>query len=417
MEKKTMGSFIAALRRAAGLTQKELAEKLNVSDKSVSRWERDESAPDLSLLPVIAEVFGVSCDELLRGERLSSQDLPCTLPDKRAEKQRRYLLSSRLLRYRNQSLFCWGLCFLGLAAALTVNFAFLRAYLALAAGAVFLTCAVLLQFFFFNGALAAASELESTEPDVGKFRQKVVLHAEWLWGVSLALFAGLLVLIQSNDAYVGLSARTFWPQFAICAAGAAALLLILFFLVDQALFRKEMFGLTEKEVKVRSSNARLLSRSLLCWAAGCAVLLFAANALTGFGTPTRLCHGTSFDSWDEFKSYMETPFDFDVSLDPSSDSNAVWYDENGNVVSEEEALTERILDKNGNEVCSFLWKNRNVIRFRYDESGQLPVTAITNTEYQKALKTADLLLTAASTVCLLSIAAPLWYFFKKRQKV
>lgn len=46
MEKKTIGSFIAALRKANGLTQKELAEKLNVSDKAVSRWERDECYPD-----------------------------------------------------------------------------------------------------------------------------------------------------------------------------------------------------------------------------------------------------------------------------------------------------------------------------------------------------------------------------------
>ena len=59
MEKKTIGSFIAALRKANGMTQKELAEKLNVSDKSVSRWERDDGAPDLSVIPVIAEIFGV----------------------------------------------------------------------------------------------------------------------------------------------------------------------------------------------------------------------------------------------------------------------------------------------------------------------------------------------------------------------
>ena len=70
MERKTIGGFIAALRKASGMTQKDLAEKLNVSDKSVSRWERDDGAPDLSLIPVIAEVFGVTCDELLRGERL-----------------------------------------------------------------------------------------------------------------------------------------------------------------------------------------------------------------------------------------------------------------------------------------------------------------------------------------------------------
>ncbi|MCD8021449.1 MAG: helix-turn-helix domain-containing protein, partial [Lachnospiraceae bacterium] len=69
MGQKSIGSFIAALRKANGLTQKDLAEKLNVSDKTVSRWERDEGAPDLSLIPVIAEIFGVTCDELLRGER------------------------------------------------------------------------------------------------------------------------------------------------------------------------------------------------------------------------------------------------------------------------------------------------------------------------------------------------------------
>ena len=69
MEKKTIGQFIAILRKANGMTQKDLAEKLNVSDKAVSRWERDECAPDLSLIPVIAEIFQVTTDELLRGER------------------------------------------------------------------------------------------------------------------------------------------------------------------------------------------------------------------------------------------------------------------------------------------------------------------------------------------------------------
>ena len=45
MEKMTIGKFIAALRRAHGMTQKELGEKLYVSDKTVSRWERDECTP------------------------------------------------------------------------------------------------------------------------------------------------------------------------------------------------------------------------------------------------------------------------------------------------------------------------------------------------------------------------------------
>ena len=42
---------------------------LNVSDKAISRWERDETAPDLSLIPVLADIFDVTSDELLRGQR------------------------------------------------------------------------------------------------------------------------------------------------------------------------------------------------------------------------------------------------------------------------------------------------------------------------------------------------------------
>ena len=57
MEKKTLGSFLCVLRKAKGMTQKELAELLNVSDKAVSRWERDESMPDILLIPVLADIF------------------------------------------------------------------------------------------------------------------------------------------------------------------------------------------------------------------------------------------------------------------------------------------------------------------------------------------------------------------------
>ena len=59
-----MGENIAALRRAAGLTQELLAERLGVTSQAVSKWERQLSCPDVSLLPAMAEVFGVGIDEL-----------------------------------------------------------------------------------------------------------------------------------------------------------------------------------------------------------------------------------------------------------------------------------------------------------------------------------------------------------------
>ena len=69
MENKSIGKFISTLRKASGMTQKDLGDKLFVSDKTISRWEREESAPEISLLPAIAEVFGITVDELLHGER------------------------------------------------------------------------------------------------------------------------------------------------------------------------------------------------------------------------------------------------------------------------------------------------------------------------------------------------------------
>lgn len=73
MEKKTLGAFIALLRKEKGLTQKQLAELLNVSDKTVSHWECDETSPDISLLSVLAHTLGVTVDELLQGEKKPAQ--------------------------------------------------------------------------------------------------------------------------------------------------------------------------------------------------------------------------------------------------------------------------------------------------------------------------------------------------------
>ena len=74
MTKKSIGSFLSELRKEKGLTQKEIADFLNVSDKTVSHWECDKYSPDISVIPVLAEFFGVTCDEILRGERKVPED-------------------------------------------------------------------------------------------------------------------------------------------------------------------------------------------------------------------------------------------------------------------------------------------------------------------------------------------------------
>ena len=115
MERKSIGSFVAALRRANGLTQRQLAEQLGVSDKTVSRWERDESAPDLSLIPVIAELFGITSDELLRGERRAA-DMPSATGNQ--EKRLERILDQTRLQFRVQTVLDIGCAVVGVIAAL-----------------------------------------------------------------------------------------------------------------------------------------------------------------------------------------------------------------------------------------------------------------------------------------------------------
>lgn len=75
MDNKKFGSFILQLRKEKGWTQQEFADKIYVTDKAVSKWERGLSFPDIELLIPIAELFSISVLELLKGERNKNNDV------------------------------------------------------------------------------------------------------------------------------------------------------------------------------------------------------------------------------------------------------------------------------------------------------------------------------------------------------
>lgn len=94
--KLTIAKNIAELRQKNGMTQLELADRLNYSDKAVSKWERGESIPDVSVLLSVADLFGVSLDYLVREDHGDSLP-PELLPPRRAEYRRGVILSLSVL--------------------------------------------------------------------------------------------------------------------------------------------------------------------------------------------------------------------------------------------------------------------------------------------------------------------------------
>ncbi len=69
MGEKSMGTFLTDLRKERGLTQQEVADSLNVSNKTISKWERDEGYPEITILTEIAKFYSITTDELLQGGR------------------------------------------------------------------------------------------------------------------------------------------------------------------------------------------------------------------------------------------------------------------------------------------------------------------------------------------------------------
>ena len=74
MNQIKIGEFIASQRRSNNLTQAALAEKLGITDRAVSKWERGKGLPDVSIMLDLCEIFGITVNELLSGEKISMEN-------------------------------------------------------------------------------------------------------------------------------------------------------------------------------------------------------------------------------------------------------------------------------------------------------------------------------------------------------
>lgn len=106
MNATEFGKFIQSLRKEQGMTQAQLAEKLMVTDKAISRWERGIGFPDISLLEPLAEALGITIVELMRSERIEAAAIPLADADslmtdtiELASEQKRHQWRSRMLKF------------------------------------------------------------------------------------------------------------------------------------------------------------------------------------------------------------------------------------------------------------------------------------------------------------------------------
>ncbi len=320
MEKKTIGKFISALRKANGMTQKELGEKLFVSDKTVSRWECDECTPELSLIPSIAEIFGITTDELLRGERnnpdreVASEDA-ANKQKAKSDKQFKLMLHSRKKKFTNLSFISIGLIIVGLIAAMICNLGFSKGLLGFCLASVFFVAATICQICFTVSfrLLIDEEEAEYAE-EIKKANTDMVFSSVKIFFGILLTFAfclpiAVLTLSYFNSHY-GLVIDS-WILFGSLFAAVAFLLAFCVYkiFVLRALINKEIVWLDEQTVSRANTESKLLSKICIVFTVVLAIIMLATYIITSSVSESTFIERERFDNSDKFIEYMQSEYD------------------------------------------------------------------------------------------------------------
>lgn len=181
--KDLIGKNIASYRKQAGLTQAGLAEKLNYSDKAVSKWERGESIPDVITLAQLADLFEITVNELVADPNILPEGTPGNL-----EKAMTQVSEKALKRKANKNII------LGLSSIL-VWFVALLAFVLLSTFPVTEKYCFLLFFYAIPANAIVALSLLSAWHD---FRWNKALISAIAWGSLLSIHVSLLIFLNFN---------------------------------------------------------------------------------------------------------------------------------------------------------------------------------------------------------------------------
>ena len=450
MEKKTIGSLIAALRKAKGMTQRDLAERLNVSDKSVSRWERDEGAPDLSLIPVIAEIFGITCDELLRGECRSEAEREAAKAlensnetfnentgqnfggtfsaavklSAKGEKECKRILQSRLNIYKILSFVGCGMALLGLIVTMLVNFIAFRTYIGFLAGCIFyLTSAVFQVVLIFIAFMTVSDKSLNTE-DVNRFKHSVIRQAEWNFGLIGGLLGFSLPLALHYTQYIfSWFTMGSWLTYGLIFAAIAIIIYsIICYFLNAYLLKKGVYSLPAKEAGIYWHNHKLKRKFAFILIATITITVILQNVLTCGGSAFILAKGTEFHDYESFITYMEQDISgpYTYPGEESISTDEIVYVENytENVSNRKEIFLTKLTDREGNVLCEYMDLNRSVCSIRYKEKDGsiLPITVVTYDEMNYARAQISVIRTVFAVLYVIEVLATFLIYPRKRAR-
>lgn len=266
MASKSMGQFIQALRKANGLTQQNVADKLGVSNKAVSRWERDECAPDISVIPALAEMLGVTCDELLKGERIFkdvTEDVVKSEP--RVEKQLKVIVNQTISRFKTFIWISMALSFVGLITMFGVSYGFYRRVVGFGIELVLVVVAVIFAVIAVSRIKDARQDnelFEDIKPDLDeKLRKAMAKYSYMAFFTALAvvLLAFPLLYFPTYDMYAVLT----FDRYLFGFFPFVALLLVVIYFVTYEVYARWITGQRNGNLNKRAAMLNKIQIALM----------------------------------------------------------------------------------------------------------------------------------------------------------
>lgn len=259
MEKRTIGKFIAILRKQKGMTQKELGEKLFVSDKTVSRWECDECTPELSLIPVIAEIFGITTDELLRGEFKQEK---IEEDDEQSIRQIKLMLHNSSKKFFNQSIISITITLIGIITALICNSCFNKALLGFSLASIIFIVSITCQICFLSNNKHLIDECEYVE-ELKKANTEKTMKTVKIIVFNVLAWLGCLPLIFVPNGYYGLAIHS-WLILVLLFITLGGILIYIIYeiLIVKILVSKKLIYLSEEEGEFNQKKIKILKKVL-----------------------------------------------------------------------------------------------------------------------------------------------------------
>ncbi len=342
MQQNTMGNFIAQLRKEAGITQKQLAEKLNVSDKTVSHWERGESAPDISLVPVLADVFGITCDDLIHGKRADK-----SVSDEKSTMQNEDDVISRLEKKLNKLRIRIVSCIISSFMAIPLGLFSALLFKDVLVGVVLFglaeLIALVLIMILYLSYCSNLNDAEISRKLAKEYNRKGQVVALFFSFYFIGLFLLLIsVLIVKFD--IGYSVLKSYLLFLIMMAYEIIFIMAVAF-----------------EIYKPKAQRKDIKKKVLLGAAVSAVILIIASATAVYqhnekeGNLWVDVYTERYTDFEAFKSFMET--EEKVYFDVCSDEPCFVYDPNDNLIQFEwnngRVIEYELYDEEDEELCIF----------------------------------------------------------------